>query len=154
MIKNNDISPSHDFIPAQGAQRVLMYVEQDDSGKVSFQPANMVYHDPMITKPTPKEVIGVKESIQNLLKWIGLSLPIVASIVGASYWINSTIESKSNQNRLEMKSDLSAVKQDIMVQTLRTQDAVQRLSDRTDEKFDKVNSGMNDIKTLIISDRK
>ena len=155
MIENNDIFPNHEFIPAQSAQRVLMYVEQDHNGNFSFQPASLVYHDVMNKpKPDAKEEILFKDSLQTFLKWIGLSLPVLACIAGTTYWINSTIDAKSYQNRVEMKADLVAMKQDIMAQTLRTQDSVQRLSDRTDEKFDKVNDSLGDIKSILINQKK
>lgn len=88
-------------------------------------------------------------TFQSFLKWVGLSLPIVASIVGSTYWINSTIDSKSRDNRLELKADLTVVRQDILLQLTRTQDSVLRLSDRSDEKFDKINDKLTEIHTSI-----
>ena len=154
MTEKYTASPQQEFIPANTSPTLIMLVGPDHNGNTSFQPASLVYHEQKGNhQHKQKEGSVVKESIQTFLKWVGLSLPVVVSIVGTTYWIDSTIDAKSYQNRIEMKGDLVAMKQDVMTQELRTQDSVQRLSDRTDERFDKVTDSLNDIKTIIITQK-
>lgn len=83
---------------------------------------------------------SAKDLTLNILKWVALVLPIVLAITGATVWVNSTIDSKSRDNRLEMKADLD-----------RTQDAIQRLSDRDDAKFDKLNDKLDRLSEKLDS---
>ncbi|HAU4319374.1 TPA: hypothetical protein F6U59_07330 [Serratia marcescens] len=148
------------FAPMEEARRVLMIVDQTPDGKISFIPAGMLYHNETSklhanTSPKPeKEGKMQTGSFQSFLKWVGLSLPIVVTIVGSTYWINATIDSKARDNRLELKADLSEARQDILLQVTRTQDSVLRLSDRTDEKFDKINDKLTEIHSSIKNNSK
>lgn len=76
--------------------------------------------------------------LQSFLKWVGLSLPLILAIIGATVWINSTIDSKVRENRLEMKADLDSARIEIKSEAQRTQDAVMRLDDKVDRKMDKL----------------
>lgn len=152
MIENNDLFPQQEFIPAHAAKRVLVYMEQDHAGNLSFKPASLMYHEANEQSPTQKKEENLtKESLMSFLKWAGLSLPLVVAVIGSTVWINSTIDNKSRENRLELKADLIAMqqsnksdieqsRQDVLSQTYRLQDSIQRLSDRSDEKFEKISS--------------
>lgn len=143
------------FTPIEDARKVLMIVDQTPDGKISFQPAGMLYHNETnklhadTSQKPEREGKMQTGSFQSFLKWVGLSLPIVAAIVGSTCWINSTIDSKARDNRLELKADLNEARQDILLQVTRTQDSILRLSDRTDEKFDKINDKLTEIHSSI-----
>ncbi|WP_142501262.1 hypothetical protein [Klebsiella sp. 2680] len=97
-----------------------------------------------------------KNTLKTILNWGGLILTVIVPVVIATVWINSTIEAKSRENRLELKADLAEMqklnkddinqtRQDLLAQTYRLQDAVQRISDRSDDKFDKIATQLSAI---------
>lgn len=93
-------------------------------------------------------------SFQSFIKWAGLSLPLVVAIAGSVAWINSTIESKARENRLEMKAELQSVKIELKGDTARVQDSVGHLEDKIDRKMDKVSDQLTAIQQEIRESKK
>ncbi len=83
--------------------------------------------------------------LQSFLKWAGLLLSFVIAIVGAVTWINATIDSKTRENRIEMKADLDSAKTEIKAEVFRTQDSVNRLDEKIDRKMDKLSDQLTAI---------
>ncbi|HDC4619834.1 hypothetical protein [Enterobacter asburiae] len=97
---------------------------------------------------------GMTTSFQSFIKWAGLSLPLVVAIAGSVAWINSTIESKARENRLEMKAELQSVKIELKGDTARVQDSVGHLEDKIDRKMDKVSDQLTAIQQEIRESKK
>ncbi|ESL40927.1 hypothetical protein L473_01322 [Klebsiella pneumoniae BIDMC 36] len=87
------------------------------------------------------------QNSKSVLTWTVTVLPIIAAIVGATTWINSTIDSKARDNRLELKQDLQQAKQDISMR-------VDKLEDKVDTGFRETSSQLNDIKILLVKNEK
>ena len=82
--------------------------------------------------------------LQSFLKWAGLLLSFVIAIVGAVTWINATIDSKTRENRIEMKAELDSATE-IKAEVIRTQDSVNRLDEKIDRKMDKLSDQLTAI---------
>lgn len=158
--------PLNHYISASEAKRALFIGEEQFDGTVRFSSAGILFEnsDPATLTATSKpkaEGAEMKPSTAtSALTWVATVIPIVAAIAGATIWVNSTIESKSRENRLEMKADLSdmqkdfktdlmSMKQDIATQNFRTQDSIQRMSERTDDKLDEINKQVTGLRNDI-----
>lgn len=136
------------FIPMSNAKKALLIAEQQPDGSIKFVSAGMLFeNENPATISTianqPKEATDMNTTTnKSVLNWVVTVLPIVAAIIGATTWINSTIDSKSRDNRLELKQDLQLAKQDI---TLR----MDKIEDKVDGGFKDTSSQLNDIKVLI-----
>lgn len=119
-------------------------------------PLKLVSVDP----PQKAEPEVKSETLKNVLHWLGMILTIVVPVVLATIWITSAINSAARDNRLELKSDLALMqqanktdiaqyKQDVLAQTYRLQDNLQTVSDRTDEKLEKITSQLATIDQKI-----
>lgn len=154
---------AHNFVSATEAKKAIFIAEQQVDGTVRFISAGMLYEsaDPATIKGTSKhntEEAGLSSTTaKSALTWVITVVPLIATIAGATIWVNSTIDSKARENRLEMKADMSdmqkdfkadmnSMKQDILSQNFRTQDSLQRISDRTDEKLEKISNQVKDLK--------
>ncbi len=84
-------------------------------------------------------------NVQSFIKGAGLSLPFIIAVAAATAWINSTIDGKTRDNRIEMKADLEAVKADLKAESTRTQDDIKRLEDKLDRKLDKLSDQLGTI---------
>ncbi|CAI2056938.1 Uncharacterised protein [Serratia quinivorans] len=84
-------------------------------------------------------------SFQSFIKGAGLSLPLIIAVAAAATWVNSTIDSKTRENRIEMKADLETVKTDLKAEAVRTQDEIKRLDDKIDRKLDKISDQLGAI---------
>lgn len=80
---------------------------------------------------------------KSLLTWVATVLPVIAAIIGATTWINSTIDSKARDNRLELKQDLQLAKQDIASR-------VDKLEVKVDNGFKDTSTQLNEIKVLFV----
>ncbi|HBE5770104.1 TPA: hypothetical protein KMD48_004946, partial [Escherichia coli] len=84
-------------------------------------------------------------SIQSFVKWVGLSLPIIATIIAATVWVCSTIDNKVRESRLELKEDINAVKTELKSEAVRTQNDIKRLEDKLDNKLDKLSEQLTSL---------
>ncbi|MEG2267438.1 MAG: hypothetical protein RSC68_24310 [Acinetobacter sp.] len=137
------------FIPMSNAKKALFIAEQQPDGSIKFVSAGMLFESEnpatisTSTAIQPKEDAGMNiTNSKSVLTWVVTVLPIVASIIGATTWVNSTIDSKARDNRLELKQDLQLAKQDI---TLR----IDKIEDKVDGGFKDTSSQLNEIKVLI-----
>ncbi|EPJ5334250.1 hypothetical protein L7A00_001896 [Enterobacter cloacae] len=97
---------------------------------------------------------SMTQSFQSFIKWVGLSLPIVAALVGTTVWINTTIDNKARENRLELKADLESAKVELKAEVIRTQGDIARLDDKIDRKMDKLSDQLTVINQEIRDNRK
>lgn len=88
---------------------------------------------------------GMNSSIQSFVKWVGLSLPIIATIIAATVWVCSTIDNKVRESRLELKEDINAVKTELKSEAVRTQNDIKRLEDKLDNKLDKLSEQLTSL---------
>ena len=137
------------FIPMSNAKKALFIAEQQPDGSIKFVSAGMLFENEnpatisTSTANQPKEETDMNTTnSKSVLTWVVTVLPIVGAIIGATTWINATIDSKARDNRLELKQDLQQAKQDI---TLR----VDKIEDKVDSGFKDTSSQLNEIKVLI-----
>lgn len=103
---------------------------------------------PLPDKPSSKGG-SVNITAQNALKYIGIFLSIVIPIIGATSWINSTIDTKVRESRLEMKDEINSAKTEIKTEVSRAQDSINRLDDKVDRKMDKLSDQLSSIQQDI-----
>ncbi|EPY5246825.1 TPA: hypothetical protein ACWXE1_005605 [Klebsiella pneumoniae] len=147
-------SKFQEFIPMSDAQKALFIAEQQPDGSIKFVSAGMLYESSnpaKITTGFANHINGEadmnSQNSKSVLTWTVTVLPIIAAIVGATTWINSTIDSKARDNRLELKQDLQQAKQDISMR-------VDKLEDKVDTGFRETSSQLNDIKILLVKNEK
>lgn len=113
----------------------------------------------------PNQGGSMNPGLLSFLKWSGLSLPLVIAIVGATVWINNTIDSKVRENRLELKSDIDSTKNqlnasidsaklELKTESIRMQDDVRRLDEKMDRKMDKLSDQLTSIQQDIRDSKK
>ena len=148
----DEVKPTlrHDFIPISEAKKALFIAEQQPEGSIKFVSAGMLFessHPATITTKLAENVgeeAGMNtQNSKSVLTWTITVLPVIAAIVGATTWINSTIDSKARDNRLELKQDLQQVKQDLSMR-------VDNLEGKVDSGFRDTSSQLNDIKILLV----
>lgn len=138
------------FIPMSNANKALFIAEQQPDGSLKFVSAGMLYETENPARISPssainsKEVADVSNNVsKSLLTWVATVLPVIAAIIGATTWINSTIDSKARDNRLELKQDLQLAKQDIASR-------VDKLEVKVDNGFKDTSTQLNEIKVLFV----
>lgn len=137
------------FIPISNAKKALFIAEQQPDGSIKFVSAGMLLENENPATISASSANQSKEvadmhttNSKSVLTWVVTVLPIVAAIIGATTWINSTIDNKARDNRLELKQDLQLAKQDI---TLR----VDKIEGKVDDGFKDTSGQLNEIKVLI-----
>lgn len=123
-------------------------LEQLNSARLDQISNSMKIISEKIGNPESKPTLqggGMGNGLQSFLKWAGLLLSFVIAIVGAVTWINATIDSKTRENRIEMKADLDSAKTEIKAEVFRTQDSVNRLDEKIDRKMDKLSDQLTAI---------
>ncbi|ELS1887100.1 hypothetical protein RZP54_04880 [Raoultella ornithinolytica] len=147
-------SKFQEFIPMSDAQKALFIAEQQPDGSIKFVSAGMLFESSNPARITTNVAEHVKEEAdmipqnsKSVLTWTVTVLPILAAIVGATTWINSTIDSKARDNRLELKQDLQQTKQDLSMR-------VDKLEDKVDTGFRETSNQLNEIKVLLVKNDK
>lgn len=141
--------PMTGFVSASEAKKAIVIAEQQIDGSVRFVSAGMLFEsaDPAkinaISQPRTEGAEMDTTSSKTALTWVVTVIPIIAAIAGATAWINSTIDSKSRDNRLEMKQDLQLAKQDITSR-------VDKVETKVDAGFKDTSNQFNELKTLLI----
>lgn len=143
------------FIPMSSVKKALFIAEQQPDGSIKFVSAGMLFENgnPATISPSPadqpkKEADMNTINSKSVLTWVATVLPIVAAIIGATTWINSTIDSKARDNRMELKQDLQLAKQDISVR-------IDKIEGKVDSGFKDTSTQLNEIKVLLAkSDQK
>lgn len=147
-------SSLQDFTPVSEAKKALFIAEQQPDGSITFVSAGMLFESSNPATITTKIAEHVREeadmsttSHKSVLAWMTTVLPIISVVVGATTWINSTIDSKARDNRLELKQDLQQAKQDLSSR-------VDKIEDKVDVGFRDTSSQLNDIKILLVKSEK
>lgn len=85
----------------------------------------------------------------SIIKGLIIVFPILVSIVAATAWVTSTIDSRVKDSHQDLKQDMQLMKQELSGQNKETQSSLMRLSDRNDTQFDKINDKLDRIAQKI-----